>query len=426
MFPDPWLLTLCVFAALVALGSTSGLINERLWISEPLLCALLGVALGPVGIGILRINPSANPAAALVLRETARITLAIAVIGAAVRLPSHWLRVHWRGLGAALGPGMLLMWGCGSLIAGLTLGLPLLSAVMVGAATAPTDPVLSAPILTGRLSEKAVPNHLRYGLTAETGINDGLGLPFVMVPVLLFERPPGGAGFEWFFHVVLYEIGGGVFVGAVCARNQPHTRPASMLTAVIALALTALGAARVIGVDGILASFVAGAVLNSGDWETEAERRIERFQEALARFFDLPVMILFGAVMPWQAWAAQPWHSAAFAVGILLLRRIPAWLLLRRAMPWLRDWSSALFAGWFGPIGTAALFYAMLIQDHTRLAAIWPAVSLAVAASVAAHGVSSTPLTWLFGRVQTGTWQFLDGKTDRDKAKKQRHPELSE
>ena len=430
MFPDPWLLTFCVFGMLVALGSTSGLINERLWISEPLVCALLGVALGPVGLGLLRVHPGGDPASATVLRETARVTLAIAVIGSAVRLPGPWLRTHWRGLAVTLGPGMLLMWGAGTLVSGIALGLPLLTALMVGAAIAPTDPVLSAPLLTGRLADRAVPKHLRNGLTAESGINDGLAFPFVMLPVLLFNQQTTAVGREWLIHVVLYEVGGGVLIGIVTgllacrvlrwAKTRPDAQPASMLTAVIALALTALAGARVIGSDGVLAAFVAGAVLNAGDWETETEQRMERFQEALARFFDLPVMILFGAVVPWHAWGAHVWRSIGFAFAILLFRQLPGWLLIARFIPWCRDPSSALFAGWFGPIGAAALFYAMLIQDKTGLTAIWPAVSLAVTASVIAHGATSTPLTWIFGRVQTGSSNFLVDEA-KDKPAKDAH-----
>src|SRR3954463_11672219 len=106
MVPDPWLLLFCVFALLVALGTTSGLINERLWISEPLACALAGIALGPAGLGLLQLHPDTDPASAGVLREAARLTLAIAVTGAALRVPAGWVLANWRGLAIAVGPGM--------------------------------------------------------------------------------------------------------------------------------------------------------------------------------------------------------------------------------------------------------------------------------------------------------------------------------
>ncbi len=410
MTPDLWLLTFCVFGLLVALGATSGIVNQMLWVSEPLTCAAAGIVLGPLGAGLLHLDPLAHPADAALLREAARFTLAIAVTGAAMRLPAYWLRRNWRGLAVALGPGMLLMWLIGGAIGGLAFGLPLLPALLLGAAIAPTDPVLSAPILTGRLARQAVPGLLRDGMTAESAINDGLALPLVMLPILLMRQGPAEAGVEWLVHVVLWEILGAVLVGGVAgwitaealrwARNRPDAEAASLLTVTIALALATTSGVRLLGGDEVLAAFVAGAVLNNSNRRFDVAEHHERFSEALGRFFDLPIMILFGAAIPWAEWSRLGWRAVAFAAGILLLRRIPAWLLLRRWLPWNRDRRSALFAGWFGPIGAAALFYAMLIQDETGSSEYWPYISLAIGASVLAHGVTGTPLTRAFGRAR--------------------------
>ena len=216
MITDPWIVTLGVFGLLVALGATSGVINDRLWISEPLACALAGIALGPLYLGLLRIDPGASDADAALLREAARVTLSIAVTGAAMRLPAYWLRQNWRALAVALGPGMLLMAAAGALVGGL-LALPWIACVLIGAAIAPTDPVLSAPILTGQLARNAVPDALRHAMTAESGINDGLALPFVMVPILLLQQAPGAAMQDWLMHVILWQVGVAVVVG--CATG---------------------------------------------------------------------------------------------------------------------------------------------------------------------------------------------------------------
>ncbi len=411
MIPDPWLLLFCVFALLVALGTTSGLINERLWVSEPLACALAGVALGPAGLGLLNLDPGNDPTSAAVLTEAARVTLAIAVVGAALRVPGGWIAANWRGLAVALGPGMLLMWAAGAFVAAFSLGLPIMTSLLVGAAVAPTDPVLSAPILTGRLARGAVPDDLRHALTAESGANDGLALPLVMIPMLLLAHPPAEAGVTWITRVMLWDIGAAVAVGAgmgwlasQClhwAAKRPDAEPTSLVTAALALALAALAGVRLLDGDGILAAFVAGVVLNNGIHASQAEEHHQRFNEALGRFFDLPVMIIFGAAIPWAGWIGLGWGGAIFAAGILLLRRLPAWLLLGRLMPWTRSWPRMVFAGWFGPVGAAALFYAMLIQGRTGLVEVWPTISLAVGASVLAHGVTGTPLTWVFGRLQS-------------------------
>lgn len=407
MTPDMWLLIFCIFGLLVALGATSGIVNQLLWVSEPLTCVVAGVALGPLGAGLLHLDPMAHPADAAILREAARFTLAIAVTGAAMRLPAYWLRRNWRGLAVALGPGMILMWLIDGAIGVLTVGLPILPALLLGAAIAPTDPVLSAPILTGRLAGHAVPGFLRDGMTAESAINDGLALPLVMLPILLMRHPPLEAGVEWLLHVVLWEIVGAVLVGGTAgwitaramrwARSRPDAEGASLLTVTISLAFATTAGVRLLGGDEVLAAFVAGAVLNNSNRQFNVEEHHERFSEALGRFFDLPVMILFGAAIPWSEWTRLSWRAVAFAFAVLLLRRIPAWLLLRRWLPWNRDFRSALFAGWFGPIGAAALFYAMLIQDETGSGALWPYISLAIGASVLAHGVTGTPLTRVFG-----------------------------
>lgn len=405
---DVWLLLLCIFGMLVALGATSGVVNEQLWISEPLACALVGVLLGPKGFGLVQLDPATIPLDADILREAARVTLAIAVTGAAMRLPAFWLRQNWRSLAVALGPGMVLMWLAGSAITGVTLGLPWLLCLLVGAAVAPTDPVLSAPILTGRLARRAVPGDLRNAMTAESGINDGLGLPFVMLPVLLLTKTPAAAGVEWLLQVVVWEIGGAVIVGCVAgwftskclewARRRPDAEPASLLTVTISLALATMAGVRLLGGDEILAAFVAGAVLNNGHRQAQAEEHHERFSEALGRFFDLPIMIIFGASIPWGAWKHLGWTGVAFALAIVVFRRLPAWLILRRFMASTPSRRDAAFAGWFGPIGTAALFYAVMIQDNIHTAELWPVISLAVGASVLVYGVTATPFTRIFGR----------------------------
>lgn len=145
----------------------------------------------------------------------------------------------------------------------------------------------------------------------------------------------------------------------------------------------------------MLGAFVASAVINEGYEDGFGEHQ-EHFNEPITRFFDLPVMILLGVAAPWQAWIAMGWRATAFAAGVLLLRRIPAWLLLGGFMPWARRLPENLFAGGFGPVG-AALFYAIEAQDQTGLRTLWPIVSPAAAASVLAHGLTATQLSALLG-----------------------------
>jgi NhaP-type Na+/H+ or K+/H+ antiporter len=399
-----WLVGFGVTALLLLLGATSGLVNSKLWVSEPLVCAAFGVAVGPLGLGLLSLDPVHNPQAHVFLREAARITLAIAVLAAAIRLPQGWLRRNWRGLGVALGPGMVLMWAAGALVTAASFALPWRVCALVGAIIAPTDPVLSAPVVGGELARRAVPAELRHAITAESGINDGLAGPIVMLPVIALST--GGTwhaiGLRWLLHAVLWDVGTALLLGGAAgyvarrlmqwAARQEDAEHGSLLSIALALALATMTGLQAIGGNGVLGAFVAGAVLNDG-YEAADQEQQDRFNEAVTRFFDLPIMILLGVAAPWAAWSAMGWHAVAFVAGILLLRRMPAWLLLRHGMTWAQRLSANLFAGWFGPIGAAALFYALTAQDSTGLETLWPIVSLAAAASVVAHGITGTPVT---------------------------------
>lgn len=118
--------------------------------------------------------------------------------------------------------------------------------------------------------------------------------------------------------------------------------------------------------DGILAVFVAGLIFSdvvSGQEKAEQEN----VQEAINRFFTLPIFILLGLVIPWQQWWALGWRGLILVVTVLLLRRLPAILLLYRQIDPLKKIPDALFTGWFGPVGVAAIYYAGLSLRQTHV-----------------------------------------------------------
>jgi NhaP-type Na+/H+ or K+/H+ antiporter len=260
------------------------------------------------------------------------------------------------------------------------------------------------------LAHRAVPADLRHAITAESGINDGLAGPIVMLPVIIL----GSAGAHdtwhdldtWALHIVLWETGSAIVLGAGAgylasillkwAAGQIDAERSSLLTIALALAVATLTGLQAVGSNGVLGAFVAGALLNNA-YEEESQEHQEHFNEAITRFFDLPIMILLGAAAPWSDWIAMGWRAPAFVFGVLFLRRIPAWLALRWVMPWARRLPENLFVGWFGPVGAAAMFYALKAHDLTGLDMLWPIVSLAAFASVVAHGVTGTYFTAVLG-----------------------------
>ena len=154
---------------------------------------------------------------------------------------------------------------------------------------------------------------------------------------------------------------------------------------------------RLLGSDAVLGAFIAGVVFNRFISE-EGGEHLAGVHEIVTRFFELPVFVLFGMVLPWGAWFALGWRGLLLVAGILLLRRLPFFLLLKRFISPLRSRKDALLLGWFGPIGISALFYAALSLDETGLESVWHVVSLVTFASVVAFGVTATPFTRGYGR----------------------------
>lgn len=327
-------------------------------------------------------------------------------MGVALRIPWGFMKREWRSVALVVVGAMVGMWAISSLIAALVLGLALWPALLLGAVVTPTDPIAASSVVTGAVAEKNIPDRLRYLLSSESGLNDGLAYLFVILPLLLLE------GVErlvtvWLRDTLLWDVGGAVLLGGVIgygggrvarwAEDTGVMERASYLAFTVALALTVLGAVRLMGSDGLLAVFVAGVLF---DAVVSVEERTEekRVVEALDRFFGLPIFALLGLAIPWQEWAALGWSGVAFAVAVLLFRRLPAILALAPAVKLLPHRRDTLFLGWFGPVGVAALFYAVLVLRRIGLEEVWAAGSLAITASVVIHGLTATPFTRWYGR----------------------------
>jgi sodium/hydrogen antiporter len=128
----------------------------------------------------------------------------------------------------------------------------------------------------------------------------------------------------------------------------------ALIALTLSLALLVLGLVNLVGGEGVLGVFVAGLAYSR---ELSRSERFEEWevQEAVNRYLVLPVFTLFGVALPWAAWAELGWSGVAMTGTVLVLRRIPLVLLLHRPLGLTTD--EAVSAGWFGPIGVAALYY---------------------------------------------------------------------
>jgi NhaP-type Na+/H+ or K+/H+ antiporter len=230
-----------------------------------------------------------------------------------------------------------------------------------------------------------------------------------VLPVLVLTEPPGEVLGHWLTHTVLLEIVAGAALAALMgylagktlrwAEKKETMERSSLLTISLALSLTVLGVTELLHLNGVLAAFVAGIVFNFAG-SSDAKESQEEIQEAISRFFDLPIFVLLGMALPWEGWLRLGWRGMLVVVAVLLLRRLPTVLALRPLLgPLRRQAKDVLFLGWFGPIGAAALYYAAFSFRETGIEEAWVVGSLIICASVLVHGVSATPLTKLYGRL---------------------------
>ncbi|MEA5602340.1 cation:proton antiporter [Nostoc sp. UHCC 0252] len=389
----------------LGLGLLSGWLKERLFLSDPLIALVVGVLLSPSVFGLIDLAHWGKPE--MILEQGARLAIAIQVMGVALRLPKAYPFQHWRILSVLLGLLMPLMWLISGLLVYLLLGLPFWVAMLVGAVITPTDPVVSTSVVTGKVAEQNLPERIRHTISAESAANDGLAYPFVLLPILILTKPPQEALLHWLTKTLLWEVGAAVVMGALIgylagrllqwAETKQTLEKESFLAYTVALSLAVLGLVKLLGSDGILAVFAAGITFDMvvGGRDRAEE---ENVQEAVDRFFTLYIFVLLGLYLPWQQWFELGWKGLLLVVAILLLRRLPAVLLLRPLLGRLRGMQDALFLGWFGPIGVAALFYAFLSVRQTGVEEPWIIGSLVICASILVHGCTAVPLAKLYGK----------------------------
>jgi NhaP-type Na+/H+ or K+/H+ antiporter len=351
-----------------------------------------GLLLGDAGLGWFTIQASGAG-----LRLIAETTLALVLFADASRINLRLLEREIAVPARLLGIGLPLTILAGIGVALLALpGLSVVEAALLAIAVAPTDAALGQSVV----SDERVPSRIRQGLNVESGLNDGLCVPLLLI-ALAFASAEGGADTEP-VRLVLEEVGFGVVgglvagvVGAWAVRiGRERGWTAASWAPLVPLAATGLayGLATVLHGSGLIAAFTAG--LAFGTFASAEEERAAEMIETVGDGFSAATFLVFGAAIVPVMLDGMGWGPLLFAVlALTLVRMVPVAVALLRTGARL---PTVAFVGWFGPRGLASIVFAVLIlqgQAVPNLHVILATICLTVILSVYAHGVSALPLT---------------------------------
>ena len=350
------------------------------------------------------------PVGSGLMHDLAEITLVIALFTDAARIDLRRLgRQHDVPI-RLLAVGLPLTMVAGTGVAMLLFpDLELWPAAVLAVILAPTDAALGQAVV----SDERVPERVRQALNVESGLNDGLAFPALLVAVSVAagagagevgEEARGTAGWAAFAagQLLLGPLAG-VAVGFVGAWLSERAIERGWMNAIfvristLTLALLAYAGAELIGGNGFIGAFVCGLVV--GTRSRDLLDGVEDFGETEGQLPTLIVFLLLGAVLLPGSLEGLGWRHLAYAVlSLTVVRMVPVTIALVgvRMVP-----STVLFVGWFGPRGLASIIYLLLVVEGYEIAGlddIELTVLLTILMSVVLHGVTASPLSAAYGR----------------------------
>jgi NhaP-type Na+/H+ or K+/H+ antiporter len=387
---------LLLFGALLSITAALSGVMRGTVLSASVLSVALGLILGATDV----VSVDARDSSVVHLVELALI---LTLFSDGMFVERELLRRHWSPVARALVIAMPITLGLLALAAkALFPELGWAEAFLLAAVLTPTDPVVTSAVVTAQ----RVPAVVRHTLNLESGLNDGLALPFVLFFLALASPSGGDAGTEAAKLAGEAVVGAaiGVALGVAAGRLHRHL-PGGGLTAryegiyAIGFALVAFGFTDATYGNGLIAAFVCGIAMGAA--EREVPEAFVDFAENASAIFQVLTFFVFGALIVATHYDGSVLALIAFAAFALLLARPLAVLLslLRTGLPR----PLQLFIAWFGPKGVASMLFALFVlkSDVGQANQIFDVAAIVILASIIAHGLTDTVgASWIERRVR--------------------------
>ena len=406
---SPYILALAGAGALIALVAWLPLALRKLPLSLPIVCIAIGAGLFSLPQVTLVPNPLAYP------DFTERFTefvVIVALMGAGLKLDRVFSFKRWHVAWRLLAITMPLSIAAIALTGYLLIGLPLALALLLGAVLAPTDPVLAADVQVGP-PKTGEEDEVRFGLTSEAGLNDGLAFPFVNLALALAAAAATGEAWftGWLFEDVLWKLSVGVFAGWLVGRivgwltfHVPvETKLAQTGDGFIAVAATFLsyGLTELAHGYGFLAVFVTALTIRHAHRDHEFNRQMHDLIEQVERLATMVLLLLFGGAL--VDGLLSPLRAVDVAAAVLILLVIRPLTGLIGLIGHDAERGEKLTLSFFGIRGVGSFYYLAYALNHEDLPGggrLWAIVGLVVLISILLHGLTVTPVMRGLDRAQ--------------------------
>ncbi|AKM06415.1 cation:proton antiporter [Pelagerythrobacter marensis] len=415
---DPRIFLFVVFGLALILAAPLERRLGRYWLSVPIVYVAAGYLIWSLPLGLPAINPARDGFDALTLEYVTEfiVIASLMAAGIAIDRPVSW--VNWRQIWPLLAIAMPLTVAAVAFLGWWALGLAPASAILLGAALAPTDPVLARSVQVGPPGEDQR-HDLRFSLTAEAGLNDGLAFPFTYLAIAAVGMTAlGGWTLEWIALDLVWRIAAGIAMGWVVGRAGAwfvFEREAEALAAeldsdqpaystsegliVLGSLLLAYGAAEIIGGYGFLAVFVGAVTTRQRENASRYHKISHHFIDQIEQIVLVVVLFGFGAMLASGVLDALTWPAALVGLALIFVIRPLAGLCAESISN--LPLAGKLAVAFLGVRGIGSIYYMAYGQSHadfSGLSTLWATASFVILVSILVHGMVSGPLISLIER----------------------------